>query len=124
MAHLRLFAILRELAGTSHSPTEGATVGEVLEAAGRRFGPEFARAAGASTIAVNGVDARHLAGLNTQVGPEDEVALLPPVSGGSTTAQERPARWPLQILGAEAAFWLGLIAASWLHPWALTALAG
>ena len=97
---------------------------EVLEAAGLRFGPEFARAAGSASIAVNGVDVRSLDGLGTELGPEDEVALLPPVSGGSTIAQTRPARWPFRTLGAEAVFWLGLIAASWIHPWALTALAG
>jgi len=39
---VRLFAALRELAGSSHVDAQGATVGEVVEALSARFGDRFA----------------------------------------------------------------------------------
>lgn len=76
---LRLFAGAREAAGTARADVEGATVGEVLEAARRRFGPAFEAVLASSRVWVNGSPA----GDDDPVSPGDEVAVLPPVSGGA-----------------------------------------
>jgi molybdopterin converting factor small subunit len=60
---------------------EGATVEEVLTAARARFGPSFAAVLGTSRVWVNGEPADAA----TAVSPQDEVAVLPPVSGGMGT---------------------------------------
>lgn len=79
MAQLRLFASVREAAGTAQAVVDGATVGEVLDRARARFGPDFARQLERSRVWLNGDDAA----LDAPVGDEDEVAVLPPVSGGA-----------------------------------------
>lgn len=79
MARLRLFAQAREAAGVGEAVCEGATVTEVIAAAVARFGASFEAVVAASKIWVNGEEA---AGSHP-VGDEDEVAVLPPVSGGS-----------------------------------------
>jgi molybdopterin synthase sulfur carrier subunit len=78
VAVLRLFAAAREAAGVGSAPAEGSTVGAVLEAAERRYGAEFAAVVAGSRVWVNGEPA----GPATPVGGDDEVAVLPPVSGG------------------------------------------
>jgi molybdopterin converting factor small subunit len=76
---VRLFAALRDLAGASEVQAEGGTVGEVVEALSVRFGERFAGIARVGSVVVDGERAH----------PEDpltgneEVALLPPVSGGA-----------------------------------------
>lgn len=75
---VRFFAAAREAAGTGAAELDGATVAEVLAEARRRFGSQFADVLGTCRIWVNG-DA---ADPTTDVGPHDEVAVLPPVSGG------------------------------------------
>jgi molybdopterin synthase sulfur carrier subunit len=82
MARLRLFAALREAAGVSSEEIEAATVGELLEEARRRYGKRFAEALEFASVAVNGEDVARVGGLDAPIEPEDEVALLPPVSGG------------------------------------------
>lgn len=59
---------------------EAATVGDVLKVAQDRYSDRFADVLGTCRIWVNGEDAE----LDTAVGPDDEVAVLPPVSGGAT----------------------------------------
>lgn len=81
MATLRLFARLRELAGSSRLDVAGSTVGEVLETAADRFGDEFTAALATARVWRNGEEAA----LSDPIGVEDEVAVLPPVSGGATT---------------------------------------
>lgn len=79
MATLRLFASAREAAGTARLEVDdGATVGEILDVARARFGEHFAAVLASSRVWLNGdrVD------LDARVGPGDEVAVLPPVSGG------------------------------------------
>jgi molybdopterin synthase sulfur carrier subunit len=56
----------------------GTTVGEVLAAARVRFGEGFAAVLASSRVWRNGEPAAD----DTPVGDEDEVAVLPPVSGG------------------------------------------
>lgn len=85
MARLRLFASAREAAGTRAVDLPGATVAAVLEAAVARFGSDFAGVLATAAVWVNGevVDPDH------PVGDDDEVAVLPPVSGGSGAARRR-----------------------------------
>ena len=78
---VRLFAGYRERAGRSEMPLElpdGATVGGVAEEMLRRY-PGLARDADALVLAVNDEYRDHLYTLNDG----DEVALIPPVSGGA-----------------------------------------
>ena len=79
IVHVRLFAALREVAGASTLEAEGATAGEVADALSRRFGERFARIASAGQLVVNGERATR----DTPLAEGDEVALLPPVSGGA-----------------------------------------
>jgi molybdopterin synthase sulfur carrier subunit len=78
MAVLRLFAAAREAAGTGRDVVEGTTVGEVLAEARRRYGEGFAAVLERSRVWRNGEPV----GGEEPVGPDDEVAVLPPVSGG------------------------------------------
>ena len=78
MPVLRLFAAAREAAGTARADVDGGTVGEVLAAARARYGERFAAVLAASRVWVNGSPA----GEDDVVGDADEVAVLPPVSGG------------------------------------------
>lgn len=79
MAVLRLFAGAREAAGTGRDQVPGATVGDVLGEACRRYGTGFAEVLTTCRIWVNGEQADTTVG----VADHDEVAVLPPVSGGA-----------------------------------------
>ena len=78
MAKLRLFASLREIAGTSRLDVPAATVGEVISMAGDEFGPDFLRGIETARVWLNGEEAA----LSDVVDEDDEVVVLPPVSGG------------------------------------------
>jgi molybdopterin converting factor small subunit len=78
MATLRLFASVRVVAGTARATFDGATVGEVLDAAGARYGPAFVAQVQQCRVWRNGEPAER----DDPVGANDEVAVLPPVSGG------------------------------------------
>ena len=78
MAVLRLFAAAREAAGRASDTVHGGTVGEVLAEATARYGPVFASVLAASRVWLNGEPAPHEAA----VADGDEVAVIPPVSGG------------------------------------------
>ena len=78
MPVVRLFASAREAAGRARDEVPGATVGEVLAAATERYGPSFAAVLPTCRVWVNGEPATS----GDPVGPHDEVAVLPPVSGG------------------------------------------
>lgn len=78
MPVLRLFAAAREAAGTGRDDVDGATVGEVLSSARDRYGEAFTAVLRTSRVWVNGSPA----GDDAAVGTDDEVAVLPPVSGG------------------------------------------
>ena len=75
---VRLFAALREIAGESHVEATGHTVGDVVEELSTRFGERFAQIAAVGSFVVNGERAAR----DTPIADGDEVALLPPVSGG------------------------------------------
>ena len=75
-----MFAAAREAAGTGRDELPGGTVGDVLEAALVRYGEGFAAVLPMCRIWVNG----ETADPSTPVEASDEVAVLPPVSGGAT----------------------------------------
>ena len=79
MAQLLLFASAREAAGRSRDTIAGATVADVLAAAKRRFGSSFETVLSSSTVWLNGQECEP----HSPVAESDEVAVLPPVSGGS-----------------------------------------
>ncbi len=78
MAVLRLFASAREAAGTGLDSIEGDTVGAVLDQARRRYGEAFSSVLDGCRVWRNGQPA----GAADTVDDDDEVAVLPPVSGG------------------------------------------
>ncbi|HBM56691.1 MAG TPA: molybdopterin synthase sulfur carrier subunit [Acidimicrobiaceae bacterium] len=78
MAVLRLFASVRVAAGTGEVEVPGSTVGQVVGAACDRFGDEFAGLVQNCRVWLNGDPA----GDDDPVVAADEVAILPPVSGG------------------------------------------
>jgi sulfur-carrier protein len=78
VARLRLFASAREAAGIGRDVVDGTTVGEVLAAAASRYGQAFSAVLPTCRVWVNGEPAER----STTVGATDEVAVLPPVSGG------------------------------------------
>ena len=75
---LRLFAAARVAAGTGRDDVPGSTVGEVLAGARSRYGEGFAAVLEGCRVWCNGEPARE----SDLVGDSDEVAVLPPVSGG------------------------------------------
>lgn len=78
---LRLFAAAREAAGTGAVEFEDqATLGALLAAASVRFGPGFDAVLGTARVWVNGDEPSD--GAATVLADGDEVAVLPPVSGG------------------------------------------
>lgn len=79
MARLRLFASAAEAAGTRQDEVDGSTVADVLRAADERYGTAYASIAARCRVWVNGEPAEP----QQSVGEGDEVAVLPPVSGGA-----------------------------------------
>jgi MoaE-MoaD fusion protein len=78
---VRLFAVLRERAGSDSLAVElpeGATVGEALEAIGAQHGLRDLIASMPVVMAVN----REYAAAGDSLSAGDELALIPPVSGG------------------------------------------
>lgn len=78
MATVRLFAAARDAAGTGRDELPGETVDAVLGAARERYGAAFAAVLTTCKIWVNGEPA----GPTDPIGTADELAVLPPVSGG------------------------------------------
>lgn len=75
---VRLFAALREIAGESHVEATGHTVGDVVDELSGRYGQRFAQIAEVGSFVVNGERTAR----DTPIAEGDEVAMLPPVSGG------------------------------------------
>jgi len=98
MAQLRLFASLREIAGTSRLEVAADTVDQALRAASQQFGPAFERGLETSRVWVNGSEAHP----EDRVGKTDEVVILPPVSGGSQS---------MPVASADLAVFLPLVVA-------------
>ncbi len=78
MTTVRFFGPARTAAGRSEADLPGATVGQVLASAEARFGENLARVVATSRIWVNGENATW----SDPVDAGDELAVIPPVSGG------------------------------------------
>jgi molybdopterin converting factor small subunit len=79
-----LFARAREAAGRSEDGFDAATLGDLLAAARAAYPPEFGAVLDAARVWVNGDEPA--AGDATPLADGDEVAVIPPVSGGAPTA--------------------------------------
>lgn len=79
VVRVRLFAVLREIAGAGYIQVAGATAGEVRSALSEQFGEKFAAVAARSSLIVDGERATP----ETPLTGSEEVAILPPVSGGA-----------------------------------------
>jgi molybdopterin synthase sulfur carrier subunit len=89
MAIVRLFAAARDAAGTGRDVLPGDTVGAVLDEARQKYGDRFGAVLGTCKIWVNGEPA----GALDAIGSADELAVLPPVSGGATVADVLGGTW-------------------------------
>lgn len=78
MATVRLFAGARDAAGIGRDEVPGDTVGAVLSASVERYGDRFEAVLGTCKVWVNGEPATP----DDAIAPGDELAVLPPVSGG------------------------------------------
>ena len=85
---VRLFAALRELAGASVVEADGSTVDEVVRALSKRFGSRFGAVAGVGSAVLDGERAE----ADTPLADGQELALLPPVSGGRAGDYPQPRR--------------------------------
>jgi molybdopterin converting factor small subunit len=78
VAVLRLFAAAREAAGVTADRIDAPTVGAVLDRAVERYGSDFAAVLAGCRVWLNGEPTNP----DDRVTDRDEVAVLPPVSGG------------------------------------------
>lgn len=88
---IRFFTSIRNITGVKEIEwgQPPPTLGELLRLLSDRYGPEFRRwvldgedLGGSVMIVINGNDARHQAGLATQLVPTDDISLLPIMAGG------------------------------------------
>lgn len=79
VATIRLFANLRETAGTGKLELDVATVGEALELLSSEYGDRFERGLSRARVWKNGDPAEP----EMTVDSSDEIAIIPPVSGGA-----------------------------------------
>jgi molybdopterin synthase sulfur carrier subunit len=78
MARLLLLGPAREAAGVGNDEIDADSVAVVLQEAVARYGTAFEAVLGVSQIWINGEPADG----RTAVGPDDQIAVLPPISGG------------------------------------------
>ena len=78
MARLLLLGPAREAAGTKHDVIDAVNVGDVLDVAVARYGRVFADVLATSQVWLNG----EATDRSRAVTDHDEIAVLPPVSGG------------------------------------------
>lgn len=66
-------------AGIASDVVDGTTVDEVIAAAVQRYGTDFQSVLATCRVWLNGDEVPG----DTAVGPDDEIAVIPPVSGGA-----------------------------------------
>lgn len=81
VVRVRLFAALRDAAGTDQEQLDAGPLNEVLEELCRRHGEVFRRRLAVSSVLLDGTPCA--AGASVDVPDGAELALLPPVSGGA-----------------------------------------
>jgi len=94
-ARVRYFTTLRELAGSSEEELEiedGGDLGDLIREIALKYGKEardylYIKGRGEEVdpsvyFLINGISARMLSGLNTQLKHGDIVAIIPPIGGG------------------------------------------
>jgi molybdopterin synthase sulfur carrier subunit len=111
MPTLRLFARFREIAGTDTVVVEEGTVGEILDRAAAEYGSAFENSLASAGVWVNGDPVDRTA----PVGAEDEMAIIPPVSGGSYAAPRT--RQTLIVDPAESVLSVIVLAALLVSAW-------
>jgi len=82
MTTLLFFAALADAAGARSLAVEASTVGAALKVATERFGAPFARVLGICTILLDDTKIDPARAWDTPLTGDEELALLPPVSGG------------------------------------------
>ncbi len=111
MPRLRLFAELREAAGTASAEVPGSTVGEMLSNAAAYFGPAFSEGLAAAQVWLNG----ERAGASTAVVEGDEVSLIPPASGGTALVRSTGGIEALLLVAVTALLFVGnALSVRWL----------
>ena len=89
MPVVKLYANLRKLAGTNEMQVAGGTVSQVIEEIVDRIPSletkiwEDDRLQPHLVITVNGIHIETMNGLQTSVDDEDQIAIFPPIAGGS-----------------------------------------
>lgn len=78
---VRFFAAARDAAGIREVTVDARSLGDLLDDLRARHGSEFAAVLATARVWVNGEDPSD--GDHTLLAPGDEVAILPPVSGGA-----------------------------------------
>jgi molybdopterin synthase sulfur carrier subunit len=78
---LRLFAAARDAAGVTEATLDASTVGEALDVARSSYGTEFSAVLATARLWVNGDEP--LDGEASTLRDGDELAVIPPVSGGA-----------------------------------------
>jgi molybdopterin converting factor small subunit len=78
VAQLLLFGPARDAVGHSRLTLPGDSVAAIVAAAEEQFGEAFSRVLAVSNVWLNG----QVVEPNTRVGEDDEIAVIPPVSGG------------------------------------------
>jgi molybdopterin converting factor small subunit len=77
---VRLFAVLREIAGSGTVEAEGSTVEQLVQQLCDRYGERFTAIVERSSIVIDG----ERVSLDASAAGVSEIAILPPVSGGGS----------------------------------------
>ncbi len=90
MAKVKFSSALERVTGERNTTVEASTVGDAVDELTEQYGEEFEERLIEDgelrrfvNLYVNGEDVRHEDGLDTEIDEDDEISILPAVSGGS-----------------------------------------